>query len=145
MVDFGVVRHVWPLLGAGLGALELFLALSLAVGILPQPILVTAAGLLMIFTILIVRSLRRGGRFACFCFGEGDSELSKWALGRTAALALIAATLALVNPPPDHPGLTGSDVPLAITALSALGSIVLIVQVPRLLRERDLNARRRGS
>jgi uncharacterized membrane protein YphA (DoxX/SURF4 family) len=135
MVDFGVVRHVRPVLGILLGILEIVLAFFLAVGIFSQITLVVVSGLLLVFTVLITRSLWRGDQFACFCFGESDSEMSKWTLARTAALFLLAALLAVSEPPIDHIGFTNTNVSMAVIALSVLGSIVLVVQVSHLLSE----------
>jgi len=134
MVDFGVVRHVQPLLGGALGATELLLAFALALGMLSVLFLWIAAILLWLFVILIARSLYAGERFACFCFGNADSQLSRWTLARTSVLALFASALALVTKPGElYRGLHEADVLQAIAALSLIGTIVLLSYVPRLL------------
>src|SRR5918999_5905361 len=95
MMDFGVLRRVRPRLGSALGAAELLLALLLITGALPALFLPVTAGPLLLFLLLIARSLWSGKDFACFCFGEADSKLSSWTLIRTATLALLASLLAV--------------------------------------------------
>ncbi len=93
ITDFGVLRRVRPRLGSALGGTEVLLALFLVTGTLPMLFLPVTAGLLWLFVLLIARSLWSGKDFACFCFGEADSKLSRWTLVRTAALAVLASLL----------------------------------------------------
>lgn len=132
MVDFGIVHRVQPALGWSLGAVELSLAVVLALKLYPQLTLLLAAMLLWLFTIVIARSLWRGDTFACFCFGETDSELSRWTLLRTGTLALLATLIASAPVPPT----SGFQFSLlqAIIAWSLLGITVLGSNVLRLLR-----------
>jgi hypothetical protein len=135
MVDFGVLRRVRPHLGVVLGAAELSLALLLAAGALRVLFLPVAAALLWLFVLLIARSLHSGKRFACFCFGEADSELSRLTLVRTAALAMLATVVAIGSPPAG--ALSGSGSAFALQGVSAaaiVGAIALVGQVPKLLR-----------
>jgi methylamine utilization protein MauE len=135
IVDFGVSRRVIPRLGSALGVAELSLALLLVTGMLPRIFPTVTAGLLWLFVLLIVRSLWAGERFACFCFGDVDSELSHLTLVRTATLALLASVAAVVPPPVvAYPGFTVTDALQAASAMSIVGTIVLVSLVPRLLR-----------
>jgi hypothetical protein len=135
MVDFGVLRRVRAPLGSALGAAELSLALVLATGALRTVFLAIAAALLWLFTLLIAKSLRSGKRFACFCFGEADSELSRLTLVRTATLALLASVLAVAPQPIGaYPELGSSYALQAASAMAIVGAIVLGSQIPKLLR-----------
>ena len=135
ITDFGVLRRVRPRLGSALGGTEVLLALFLATGTFPMLFLPVAAGLLWLFVLLIARSLWFGKDFACFCFGEADSRLSRWTLVRTTALAALASLLAV------FPLRTGSyasftEVYLlqAIAASATVGAVVLGAQITKLLR-----------
>jgi hypothetical protein len=133
MMDFGVLRRVRPRLGSALGAAELLVALSLVTGTLPALFLPITAGLLWLFALLIARSLLSGEDFACFCFGDADSRLSRLTLVRTGALALLASVLA-VAPLPTYAGLSETYLLQATSAAAIVGVIVLVGQIPKLLR-----------
>jgi hypothetical protein len=132
IVDFGVLRRVRPRLGSALGAAELLLALFLITGTLPAIFLPVTAGLLWIFVLLISRNLWSGKDFACFCFGDADSRLSRLTLIRTAALALLASVLTAA--PLTYAGFSQAYLLQAITAAALVGSVVLGSQIRRLLR-----------
>ncbi len=132
IVDFGVLRRVRPRLGSALGAAELLLALFLITGTIPAIFLPVTAGLLWIFVLLISRNLWSGKDFACFCFGDADSRLSRLTLVRTAALALLASVLAAAPLP--YAGFSQAYLLQAITAAALVGSMVLGSQIRRLLR-----------
>jgi hypothetical protein len=134
MVDFGIARRVQPWRGRALGTVELLLAVALALGLSPQLVLLLTSALLWGFVTLIARSLWAGERFACFCFGDSEGHLSRWTLARTAALALLASTVAAATPPPAQAGLEPTDVLQAVTALALLGVIALGATIPRLAR-----------
>lgn len=135
MMDFGVLRRIRPRLGGALGAAELLLALSLVAGVLPALVLPVTAGLLWFFVLLIARGLLSGEDFACFCFGDSASRLSRLTLLRTGVLALLASMLA-VSPPASGVYADFSQTYLlqAIAAAAFIGTIVLVSQIPRLLR-----------
>jgi Methylamine utilisation protein MauE len=132
IVDFGVLRRVRPRLGSALGAAELLLALFLITGTIPAIFLPVTAGLLWIFVLLISKNLWSGKDFACFCFGDADSRLSRLTLVRTAALALLASVLAAAPLP--YAGFSQVYLLQAITAAALVGSMVLGSQIRRLLR-----------
>ncbi len=135
MMDFGVVRRIRPRLGSALGAAELLLALFLVAGVLPALSLPLTAGLLWFFFLLILKGLLSGGDFACFCFGDSASKLSRLTLVRTATLALLASVLAVAPPAAGtYAGLGETYVLQAITAAAFIGAIVLVGQIPSLLR-----------
>jgi hypothetical protein len=135
MVDFGVVRRFHPSLGGLLGAAEVFLALMLALRLIPRFALLITVILFWFFVLLIARSLWSNERFACFCFGDADSELSGWTLARTTALALTASTLALTAiPTRNYRDLDEVGLLQGVTALSLLGTMALANYIPRLLR-----------
>lgn len=141
ITDFGVVRRIRPRLGSALGATEVLLALFLAAGILPTVFLSFTAGLLWLFVLLIARSLWLGKDFACFCFGEADSRLSRWTLIRTAALATLATLLAAAPlQTGSYAGFVQAYVLQAVAAAAIVGAVVLGGQIPKLLRwNRDPN------
>jgi methylamine utilization protein MauE len=135
IMDFGVLRRVRPRLGSALGAAELLLALLLITGTLPAVFLPVTAGLLWFFVLLIARSLRTGKDFACFCFGDADSTLSRLTLVRTTALALLASVLAVAPPPTGmYAGFSETYVLQAVSAAALVAAIVLGGQIPKLLR-----------
>lgn len=134
MVDFGIVRHARPAFGLALGALETFLALALVLRVFTHLILPFTALLFWFFAFLIVRSLLSGERFACFCFGDSDSQISGWTLARTASLALLSTLLSLeTTPTVIRTGFNERDILQALAALSLLGTIALTGYVSRLL------------
>ena len=132
MMEFGVLRRVRPRLGSALGAAELLLALLLIAGTLPALFLPVTAVLLWLFVLLIAKSLLSGRDFACFCFGETDSRLSRLTLVRTGALALLASVLA-VTPLP-YASFDRIYLLQAISAAAFVGTIVLGSQIAKLLR-----------
>lgn len=135
LVDFRVARRVRPPLGAALGTAEVLLAAALALGLLPRLTLALTAGLLWLFALLIARSLWAGMRFACFCFGEADDQLSFWTLARTSALALVASTAVITTPPTlAHTPWASASVLQALVGLALLSTIALVGTIPRLWR-----------
>lgn len=135
ITDFGVIRGIRPRLGSALGGAEVLLALFLAAGILPMVSLPFTAGLLWLFVLLIARGLWLGKDFACFCFGDSDSRLSRWTLVRTAALAMLASVLAFAPlPAGSYAGLTTTYILQAVAAAAIVAMAVLGGQIPRLLR-----------
>ncbi len=134
MMDFRVVRRVHPRLGLALGAVELLLALSLAIRMFPQSSLLITTLLLWLFTLLIARSLWSGESFACFCFGNVDSRLSGTALVRTVSLAILSAMVLLAVPPDASRFLSEDNALQAILASSLLGIVILAGYLPGLLR-----------
>jgi len=132
MMNFGVLRRVRPRLGSTLGAAELLLALLLITGTLPALFLPVTAGLLWLFVLLITRSLLAGEDFACFCFGDADSRLSRLTLVRTGALALLASVMAIVPLP--YASFDRTYFLQAISAAAFIGTIVLGSQLAKLLR-----------
>ena len=136
MMDFGILRGVRPRLGGALGAAELLLAVFLIIGVLPGLFLPVTAGLLWFFVLLIARSLRSGQDFACFCFGDADSRLSRLTLVRTAALAVLASVLAVAaaGSAATYAGFSGAYVLQAVAAGALVGVILLGSQISKLLR-----------
>lgn len=131
LVDFQIVRRPLPILGWLLGAVEVALAVGLA--LVPAVAVFVAVPLLWLFTGLIARGLRGGEEFACFCFGESDGALSRWTLARTGTLALLATVLAL-GAPRRWRWDAGEPWLELVAAASLFGMVVLIRQVPPLLR-----------
>jgi hypothetical protein len=135
MMDFGVLHRVRPRLGNALGATELLLALSLITGALPVVSLPVTAGLLWFFVLLIAKSLLSGKDFACFCFGDAASRLSRLTLVRTVALALLASMLAVAPLPTGaYAGFNETYLLQAVSAASFVGAITLASQISKLLR-----------
>ncbi len=135
IMDFGILRRVRPRLGSALGAAEVLLAAFLLTGTLPVLFLPVTAGLLWFFVLLIAKSLRSGQDFACFCFGDADSRLSRLTLVRTAALAVLASVLAVAAPSAaTYAGFSETYVLQAVSAAALVGAIVLGGQISKLLR-----------
>ncbi len=134
IVDFGVIRRPLPSFGSALGTVEVLLAVLLVSEVVPTLILPVTAALLWFFAFLIARSLRSGESFACFCFGDSGSKLSRWALARTVALALIATAQVPAPALVSYPILSQSYLLQAVTAVALVGTLALLGQVLRLLR-----------
>ena len=134
IVDFGVTRRAFSLLGFALGAGELLLALALALGGRISWLSLSVAGVMLwVFTLLIARSLWSGERFACFCFGDTGSALSGLTLLRTFSLALLASLLAVFGTPTSvYRGANVASVLEASVALAILATIVLSGHIPDL-------------
>lgn len=131
IVDFGIGRHVRPLLGLTLGAAEVGLGVLLLFS--GRLGLGLAAPVLWLFALLIGRSLFRGERFACFCFGDGGSAMSWRTLVRTLALAALASIAATAGAAPAQ--FSPSDRLLQATIAAALlGASALFVRVVDLVR-----------
>jgi hypothetical protein len=90
---FGLTRRPSRRLGLALGLSESALGIAVASRMRDEVVLGAAALVLWSFTILLCRSLIRGDRHACFCFGTSDSRVSLATLLRTVALAAIATGL----------------------------------------------------
>jgi hypothetical protein len=88
---FGLLRRPGPLAGRLAGAVEVAAALAVAARPGQRPGYLPAMVLLALFAVLITRSLMRGERFSCHCFGEHGGELSGWSLVRVGALLALAA------------------------------------------------------
>jgi len=135
ITGFGVLHRVRPRLGSALGAAEVLLAVLLITGLLPVLVLPVTAGLLWFFVLLIARSLWSGRDFACFCFGDADSRLSRLTLIRTAALALLATVLAVAAPSVGtYAGFSETYVLQGVSAAAFVGAVVLSSQISKLLR-----------
>lgn len=134
IVNFGLGKHAYPVLGWLLGACEIGLGLMLlASGPLGLP---AAAVLLWLFALLIVRSLSKGDRFACLCFGNTEETVSRRALLRTLTLALLTTIVAS-----DKPGRaqfwSRERLLEVVVASSILGVVAVASQVWHLVRLSD--------
>jgi hypothetical protein len=137
MVDFGLGRAVHPLFGRLAGIGESLLAAgiltTLTTNVSGGEILFGAAVILWIFVFLIARSLTRGERFPCFCFGDPQSNLSVFTLLRSLALAILASSAASQAMP--APAIPPEDLALdALSAAAILGLYLLGGRIPALLR-----------
>lgn len=133
LVDFDVIRRPRIAIGYALGGAELGLAAWLFSSGERELALLAAATVLLFFTYFLARQLARGKRSACFCFGDSDAPLSRYTLARTAGLAMLASVLLLTVP-----FVAESDyrigVPQAVTATGAVGTVLLLGQLARLVR-----------
>jgi hypothetical protein len=141
IADFGVVRRPRPIHGTALGALEAALALGLAASTAGgtggnAAAAGVAAVVLWAFVFLIVRSLRAGERFECFCFGRGDASLSVRTALRTGALAVLATFVAfgVAGSAPLDPASMAS---YAVAGLGVLSVCALAARAPDLARWND--------
>ncbi len=134
LVDFGIARRALPTYGRALGIAELCLAGLLVAtfavaGALPA-VAAAAAAAFLLFAAAIGRSLRRGDRFACFCFG-GESVLSGTTLARSLGLVAVAGWLVAS----EVAGQGARAVMLeGLVAVCALAVVVLGASIPRLRR-----------
>jgi hypothetical protein len=139
LVFFGLTAVPHVALVRLLAALELAVAAGLVVSVaattatLLLVFLGVAAVLFFIFSFLIGRSLRRGERFSCHCFGAGAEPLSAITLGRAVALLVLALALlsavAFVMPGASPQQLVTDGV----AAIAAIGFIVTMDMGRRLL------------
>lgn len=135
LVDFGVARRLSVARGLALGACEVLLGLWLATQWGVAGALGVATLLLLVFAVLIGRSLRQEAGFSCACFG-GSEPLSVKTLARTVGLAAGSLFLVGLGAARSYAIAEGWRVRLehGALALSLLGTAVLASQVPRLLR-----------
>ncbi len=139
LTDFGITRTFKKGLGLASGAVEMLIAVSLVVAAFAQtPVVkfvpvVVAAILLWGFVALLARALRRSENFACFCFGGGESTISRRSLIRTISLATVATILAIAATGSSPAPTLETAMLQLIVATSALVSTVLIVRLPSIL------------
>ena len=99
-------RESWPLQAQGLGApswtiplvpwVELAIGSLLIVQLLRVPMAVLAAGLLAVFTVMIVRKMAAGEHPPCACFGAWSAKPIGWGhVARNGALMSLAVLAAL--------------------------------------------------
>ena len=139
--NFGLTRSIRRSYGSALGMFELALAVCLAITAFPAApssaralVLAATAALLALFAFLIARSVRRGDRFPCACFGDGSEEISRRSLARTLAIGLVgllplAATLTSADGFPSRDSLLAG-----VVGVGALSTAVLVAAGARLLR-----------
>lgn len=130
IVDFGVARRARAATGFGLGLAEVLLGL-VTIAFASRLVLLVSALLLWMFLTLILRSLRRGEDFACYCFGDTDGHLSVWTAARTALIAILATNLLLGY---DASRVSSTDeFSAAAAAVAVVGGLFLAGRVPRLI------------
>jgi len=100
IASFGVLASPSKLLAYLLGVTELSIGAgdlgSIAISPLVERVFASATAVLFAsFVVLISRSLAKGERFPCHCFGADERPLSRLTLLRTALLASIAVSVAL--------------------------------------------------
>lgn len=105
-------------------AVEVVVVLALCTPWLARWGFVAAAGLLAVLTAAIVRSLRRGQRATCRCFGVSDAPLGTLHVARNAVLAALCAlgVAAGAASTPD-PGVA------CVAVAAALAGVVLVVRL----------------
>lgn len=136
MVDFDLISRPNRMMGRALGLIEALVGLGLTLRVGVIALFASALVLTCLFSLLILRSLLRGQRFECACFGS-KHELSWTSLVRSLLLAAIAGSgLAGVS-------LNGVDLndllSIAgtlelVSAVAILGFVVLMSQIPNLMR-----------
>lgn len=134
IADFGATRRAKAWHGTALGAFELLLGVGLVVGSRTDVTLGISAVVLSLFTALLLRSVLRGERFACFCFGSADESISHRAVARTLALALLAGVLWSA---PFHDTSRSQGITTVLTFLTAAGLLsfaLLARSIPPLVR-----------
>jgi Methylamine utilisation protein MauE len=90
IVRFGLAKRVRPEVGRGAGAIEVAAGALLLVRPHSPWAYGPAAALLAVFVFLLARAVGRGERFACACFGAGESDsITPVTVLRTAALLAL--------------------------------------------------------
>jgi uncharacterized membrane protein HdeD (DUF308 family) len=131
---FGSVpRRRWALVaGVAELALGVALAASLAIGPAASRAAGAAAALLLFFFVAIVaRSLIRGQRFACHCFGSHEKPLSRSTLLRAVCLAVIATLLAEIRL--DQPAGFRTLILAFVSAAAAVGATAIAASIGRMV------------
>lgn len=132
MVQFGVLRTPRASAGRTLGYFEMTLGFWLLSGIAVRLSLIVAAILFVAFTVLVLKSLRKGETFTCFCFGSEDDDISKFTVMRN--LLFFGVTLVLIGGAFGVDPVLGPPEFLQIVSAIAIGSIALLIsKVPRLV------------
>lgn len=139
LIDFGATRRFDVRFGIALAGLELMLAFGLALPAIHELAIAASTVLFWVFSTAIYLNLRLGRRFACFCFGESDGQLSTKALARTTVLALLA-TFLLLGPAPRASSLM--DLALQIVAAVA---VLLCIRLGAAVPSLRLRHAHRGS
>lgn len=135
MHEFGLTPGLNTRVAAAAGAGEIVLGVALGTTVVPVVSLGVSSAVLWSFTFLIVRSLRRGDRFACFCFGDAEAAISSLTLLRTLGLALLATLLFAVAVAGAEPPADMNIVMLEFVVATALvGTTVLVAQTVRAAR-----------
>jgi hypothetical protein len=136
LVDFDVLATLRPRVGTALACGELVVgsALIVALGVeaLRAPAALAAAIACLAFATVTARSLHRGATFACFCFGEDDSRLSRWTLLRSLGLLALAGVVAgAPSGPASEPRGTVAAV---VVVAAALGGLFVLLRAAGRLR-----------
>lgn len=116
-----------------LPSVELFLGLSLAMGILVVPAAIAAACLFLLFGLAIGINLFRGERFDCGC-GSGSAEISWRHVGRNAILSGLAAVVALEPAVFALGGSQVNDAPASSDLVAVVLCVILACMATKLLR-----------
>jgi hypothetical protein len=134
IVDFGLARRPRKEFGIAAGVVEIVIGAFAAIPPTSRFGVAGAAGLLLLFAVVLGRASLRGEEFACFCFGESSSEVSWMAAARTALFALGAGTVALAIAWRGRDLASHDEVVAAITGVAVFGSALLGGRVPALRR-----------
>lgn len=135
LTDFGLIERPTKPLGYLAGAIELALAALLLIEPLRIAGAVAAAVLLWSFAALVVRAVRAGKRFPCFCFGDESGTVSWWTAARTVALAILAIALAaalLLDSPSDVS--PQRQLEALISGVALVATALLTARLPSLRR-----------
>jgi hypothetical protein len=137
LANFGLTANPRVAYGLLVGGFEC--SLGLAIGLLSGGARVVVIGLaamlLWFLTILLVRAVRGGASFNCFCFGSATDPVSYRSVLRTAGLAVaasLATFLAVFAPDPGHIAL-GERIAVAVAGAAALGGASTAFLILRLL------------
>lgn len=129
--------------------LSLALALALGAGLLRDIAAWATVGTLVLFTILLLPTLRRGIPVECACFGtlSAGGRVTGWSITRNSALILLSAVVASLSPlEPTLPTVMSSNGTLftltVLLAWSITATVVLLVLLFFLQRTRAPESRR---
>ena len=92
LLALGTPRSMAPALSLLIPAAELLIAAGLCIGATARVAATAALGLLLVFSVVIARSLARGERPDCYCFGQLNAgPVGQGTLARNFVFALLAA------------------------------------------------------
>ena len=139
LTDFRIMRRPSRNAALAVAAIELGVALLIAIPATRIYAVVPATALFLAFTVLLSAAVIRGDRFPCGCFGSEDEEISLRSLLRTISLLGCSAVLTIATLHGGH-GLGGTMHDLLSSALLAGLLIGIAVTATRIPTLRDLSS-----
>jgi uncharacterized membrane protein YphA (DoxX/SURF4 family)/thiol-disulfide isomerase/thioredoxin len=125
--DFGVPDRLRPAVAVGVPVAELGVAAALVLPVVAWPAAIAGVALLATFMAVIGRSLARGEKPTCRCFGRlSAGQIGRRTLVRNGVLLAAAGVVVAAGPSRVAPGALGWVSGLTGTQQVGLGAIVVI-------------------